>query len=264
MLLVIDAGNTNICLALFREQELLKVWRALPDLFKDVHKCSQWLQNELTGSSFCPNDVKNIIISCVVPDLLSDIKAFCLDLFSQEVLVIGESSAPFPHSSLIDRPGEEGADLMANAFAAHTLYGGGPLLVIDFGTATTLSLVDGSGNFCGTVIAPGVQLSLHALYQAAAKLPEVAIIKPRNVIGTNTVDSIQSGIFWGYVSMIEGLIQCIKDENFRGLLSKEFKVVATGGLSSLIAPSCSRITHIDFDLTLKGIALIYETLPERK
>lgn len=263
MLLVIDAGNTNICLALFRERELLKVWRVLPDLFKDVHKYSQWLQNELTGLSFFPNDVKNIIISCVVPDLLSDLKEFCLDLFSQEVLVIGESSAPFPHSSLIDRPGEEGADLMANSFAAHTLYGG-PLLVIDFGTATTLSLVDGSGNFCGTVIAPGVQLSLRALYQAAAKLPEVAMVKPRNVIGTNTIDSMQSGIFWGYVSMIEGLIQRIKDENFRGLLSKGFSVVATGGLSSLIAPSCSGITHIDPDLTLKGIAFIYETLPERK
>lgn len=268
MLLAIDAGNTTICFALFQERRLLKKWRiATPapvEVCTDIPK--EWsarLRHELTAMGFSDDDIEDVIISCVVPKFLRALHDFCLRCFSREPFVVGEPSLPLPVASLIDRPGEEGADLMANAFAAHVLYQG-PLLVIDFGTATTLSLVDHQGNFCGAIIAPGVNVSLQALYQSAAKLPEVPVIKPRNVIGTNTIDAMQSGIFWGYISMIEGLVARIKAENFRGLVQDGLKVVATGGLSSLIAPSCSAITHIDADLTVKGLAFIYETLEKGK
>ena len=259
MILAIDAGNTNVCLALFQEQTLLKGWRVLPGLFKDKGKAVSWIEKELAALGVLPGKVEASVISCVVPDLLQSLKESCTYLFSKEPLVLGTSSAPFPHSALIDNPEEVGTDLMVNAFAAHKLYRG-PLLVVDFGTATTLSLIDGQGNFCGTVLAPGLQLSFQVLYESAAQLYQVPLEKPGKVLGTNTKEAMQSGIFWGYVSMIEGLIQRIKEENFKGMISKDFKVIATGGLSSLIVPSCPSIKERDVDLTLKGIALLYDSM----
>jgi type III pantothenate kinase len=263
MLFVVDIGNTDICLSLFQGREILRIGRIRTHQPKAVEKCLKWVLKVVQAEDFPFSEIENTIISCVVPTLLTPFKEACVKVFSKEPLVLGEVSAPFPILSLIDQPGEEGTDLMANAYAAHMLYQG-PLLVVDFGTATTLSLIDQQGNFCGTVIAPGVHLSLQALSLNAAKLPEVSIKKPKQIMGTNTVDSIQSGIFWGYVSMIEGLIHRIKKENFRNLLQGKFEIVATGGLSSLIVPSCSMITHVEPHLTLRGIAFIYESLFERK
>jgi type III pantothenate kinase len=154
---------------------------------------------------------------------------------------------------LIDRPDEVGADRLVNSLAAHKIYGG-PIIVVDFGTATTFDVINKDGAYIGGIISPGVNLSMDALDMATARLPRIAISKPSKVIGTNTITAMQSGIFWGYISLLEGIIYRIKQET-----KYEMKVVATGGLSKLFITYTDSINNIDEDLTLKGIALTWDT-----
>jgi type III pantothenate kinase len=152
---------------------------------------------------------------------------------------------------LTDRPDEVGTDRLVNSLAAHKIYGG-PIIVVDFGTATTFDVINEKGAYIGGVISPGVHLSMDALDKATARLPRIAISKPNKIIGTNTVSAMQSGIFWGYISLLEGIISRIKDEN-----KSKMVVIATGGLSKLFSSHTSAIDNIDEDLTIKGIALTW-------
>ncbi len=167
-------------------------------------------------------------------------------------MVVGDPAVDLDMKIIMDRPSEVGADRLVNAVAAHKLFGG-PLVVLDFGTATTFDVIDEEGNYLGGVIAPGVNLSIKALHMAAAQLPMVAIEAPRNVIGKNTVEAMQSGVYWGYVAMIEGLLARIRKQ--QGI--DHMKVVATGGLAPLFTKAVDEIEHLHGDLTMLGLLMIY-------
>ncbi|MCY4231774.1 MAG: type III pantothenate kinase, partial [Alphaproteobacteria bacterium] len=191
------------------------------------------------------------IVATVVPASLFNLRHLCQRYFGVSPLVIGDPDIDLGMTIRVDNPSEVGADRIVNAVAAHSAYSG-PLIIIDFGTATTFDIVDAAGNYCGGVIAPGVNLSLEALHQAAAKLPLIAVGRPERVIGCNTVTAMQSGIFWGYVSMIEGLAGRIERE-----AGEPMTVVATGGLAALFAGATDVIDHIDSDLTLRGLLEVH-------
>ena len=187
----------------------------------------------------------------MVPATLFGLKTLCRKYFDCDPLVIGDDGVDLGIKILVDRPDDVGADRLVNTVAAYASYGG-PLVVVDFGTATTFDVIDDDGNYSGGIIAPGINLSLEALHRAAAKLPRVAIGRPARVIGKDTVSAMQSGIFWGYVSMIEGLV-----ERIAGEFGAKLTVVATGGLAPLFAEATECIDHLDTDLTLRGLAMVY-------
>jgi type III pantothenate kinase len=188
----------------------------------------------------------------VVPETTFNLVTLCRRYFNAQPLVVGDPAVKLGIKAVIDRPEEVGADRLVDAVAAQERYGG-PLIVVDFGTATTFNLVDRDGNYAGGVIAPGINLSLKALYMAAAKLPRVEVRRPQRVIATNTVQAMQSGIFWGYVGMIEGIVARMRAE-----AEAELPVIATGGLAPMFAGATTAITTVDPDITLRGLLLIYE------
>lgn len=257
MLLAIDVGNTNVCFALFQQQELVYFWRARTNSNYTVDEWAVWLGQLLNLHHLSFENIKETILCSVVPNLVNVLQELCQRYLKSVPLVVGSASLNLGILSKIDCPGEEGADMMVNAVAAHTLYKG-PLLIIDFGTATTISFVDIDGNFCGTAIAPGINCSLEALYKATAKLPMISITRPQNVIGTNTIDSMMGGLFWGYVAMIEGLVARAQAECAERFKAQKIKVIATGGLGGLIKPATDVIDIYDPNLTLNGLAIIHE------
>ncbi|MFT6558513.1 type III pantothenate kinase [Sneathiella sp.] len=251
MLLAIDVGNTNITFAAFSGKSLVNEWRIATSGTRTAEEYGVWLSQSMALDDLKLIDIKDVIIGTVVPGALFNLKGMCKRYFGCTPLVIGEPNVDLGMTPQIDNPQEAGADRLVDAVAAHSKYGG-PLIVLDFGTATTLDVVDEQGNYAGGIIAPGVNLSLDALHSAAAKLPRIAIEKPRQVIGKNTLECMQSGIFWGYISMIEGLINRIREEY--GL---PLKTVATGGLASLFGRHTDYIDFIDKDLTLSGLVEIF-------
>lgn len=261
MLLAIDIGNTNVCCAVFDGSRELAMWRSSSDPQRTSDEWAVWLLSVMRYKGINASDIKASIISAVVPEILVSMRAMCQSYLTGDVIVVGEKKGDIAIQALIDHPEEVGADLLVNAIASHTYYGG-PLLIVDFGTATTVSLVDGHGNFCGVSIAPGINLSLQALYNATAKLPHVSFAKPDKVIGTNTIESMRSGVFWGYISMVEGLVERAQLEFARKNPSHQepLKVIATGGLAPLIAHETKRIDFHDTDLTLKGLHAIYNLM----
>jgi type III pantothenate kinase len=196
-------------------------------------------------------DIDAGIIATVVPAILFDLRQLCRHYLKCEPLVVGDPDVDLGISVNIDRPEAVGADRLVNAVAAHERYPGA-LIVVDFGTATTFDVISESGDYQGGVIAPGVNLSAEALHQAAAMLPRVAIQRTQAVIGKDTVPAMQSGLYWGYVGLIEGLIGRIKAE-----YGKAMTVIGTGGLASLFHKQTSAIDHLDPDLTIRGLILIY-------
>jgi type III pantothenate kinase len=252
MLLTIDSGNTNIVFAVFDGDTMLGEWRSSTDTNRTADEFGVWLLHLLRLSGIAPEQVNAAIIASVVPAMIFNLKQLCRRYFECEPLVVGEEGVELGIGVLMDRPEEVGADRLVNAVAAHKSYAG-PLVILDFGTATTFDVVDANGDYCGGAIAPGINLSLEALHMAAAKLPRVAIAKPRTVIGKATVPGMQSGIFWGYIGLIEGLVKRIEEEFGRGKLT----VVATGGLAPLFAQSTDAIHHLDHDLTLRGLVAIH-------
>jgi type III pantothenate kinase len=251
MLLAIDSGNTNIVFAVYDGDKLRGEWRASTDSERTADELGVWLTQLLTIEGLNRLDITATIIASVVPAMVFGLKTLCRRYFRCEPLVVGDDGVDLGLSILLDRPEEVGADRLVNAVAAHKYYQG-PLIVIDFGTATTFDVVDAAGNYCGGAIAPGINLSLEALHTAAAKLPRVAIGRPKQVIGRATVPAMQSGIFWGYVGLIEGLVRRIKDE-----FGSEMLVVATGGLAPLFADATKVINALDADLTLRGLLEIH-------
>jgi type III pantothenate kinase len=208
----------------------------------------------LTLSGLKPADVHRAVIGTVVPAALYHLRRLCRDWFSTEPL-IARSSLDWGFQIKVDSPSEVGADRLLNSLAAHQHYGG-PLIVVDLGTATTFDVVDQSGAYVGGVIAPGINLSLEALHTAAARLPRIGIGRPPAVIGRSTVPAMQSGIYWGYVGLIEGLIHRIQAE-----WDEPLKVVATGGLAPLLAEGTAVIGIINPDLTLDGLRLLADRNP---
>ena len=252
MLLAIDSGNTNTVFAVFENDgTIVGQWRASTDVDRTADEIGVWLDRLMALEGIERTAITDAIIATVVPATLFNLKTLSRKYFKTDPLVVGEEGVALGLEVLVDQPGEVGADRLVNAVAAYDRYGG-PLTIIDFGTATTFDLIDGDGNYLGGVIAPGINLSLEALHQAAAKLPRAAIARPERVIGKNTVSAMQSGIFWGYVSLIEGMTARINAE-----FGKTMNAIATGGLAHLFADATDTIKDADADLTLRGLFLIH-------
>ena len=253
MLLAIDSGNTNIVFALFDGDEVKGQWRFSTDPGRTADEFGVWLIQLMTIENVDRSAISACIIASVVPALDFTLKSLCRRYFSCEPMIVGDDGVKLGIGIKMERPEEVGADRLVNAVAAHKFYQG-PLIVIDFGTATTFDVVDVHGNYCGGAIAPGINLSLRALHMAAAKLPRVGIGRPRQgqVIGKSTVGAMRSGVYWGYVGLIEGLVRRIKDE-----YGGPMRVVATGGLAPLFNEATSAIDILDSGLTLRGLLAIY-------
>lgn len=251
MLLAIDSGNTNVVFCVFDGEETLGVWRCSNDPKRTADEYAVWLGQLMGLKKMAPASIDAAVIASVVPEALFHLVSLCHRYYGCEPLVIGEPGVDLGIDILMDRPEEVGADRMVNAVAAHDRYAT-PLIVVDFGTATTFDIVDGKGNYAGGVIAPGINLSLEALYMAASKLPRVEIRPTERVIGKSTVPAMQSGIFWGYVGLIEGIVARI-----RGELGEEVPVIATGGLAEMFAGATDLFDHVDRDLTIHGLRLIH-------
>lgn len=251
MLLAIDSGNTNVVFGVFDGDEFVKAFRCANDPKRTADEYIVWLSELMKLNGLNHEDITGTVIGSVVPETEFNLISLCRRYFDGEPLVIGDRGVELGVEVLIDRPEQAGADRLVNAREAHQTYGG-PLICIDFGTATTFDVVDGDGNYRGGVIAPGINLSLEALYMASAKLPLVEIASPPQVIGRDTKSAMQSGIFWGYVSMIEGMVERIRLE-----YGDEMKVVATGGLADLFAEKTTVIQHTDRSLTVRGLIGIY-------
>lgn len=251
MLLAIDCGNTNTVFAVYDGDVKRCEWRSASKSGRTADEMGVWLHQLMSTRDLKPEDITDAIIASVVPAAVFELRLLCHRYFSAPPLVIGDEGVDLGLQVLIERPEEVGADRLVNAVAAHTSYAG-PLIVLDFGTATTFDVIDAEGNYRGGVIAPGVNLSLEALHMAAAQLPRVAIGRPKAVIGQGTVSAMRSGVYLGYVSMIEGMTVRIQRE-----FGAPMTVVATGGLASLFTEATDVIHHVDSDLTLRGLLEIH-------
>ena len=251
MLLAIDAGNTNVVFAVFDGETLRGRWRAATDAKRTADEYAVWLTQLMALQDLSPGDVDGAILANVVPAAGHSLTSLCRRYFNAEPLVVGAPGVDLGLEVRIDRADHVGADRLVNAVAAHRAHGG-PLIVIDFGTATTFDIIGPDGAYEGGVIAPAVQHSVEALYRAAALLPRVPVERPDRVIGKDTVPAMKSGIYWGYVGLIEGLVARIRAE-----YGQPMKVVATGGLAPVYAEATEVIEAVDPDLTLKGLLAIY-------
>lgn len=251
MLLAIDVGNTNTVFALFDAGTELAEWRLATDTRRTADEYFVWLNHLMMLGGLETAAISDAVIATVAPQTLFNLKTLSRKYFDSEPLVIGESDCDVGMPIRLPRPQEVGADRIVNARAALTSYGPN-LTILDFGTATTFDVVDGDGAYAGGIIAPGVNLSLRALDQAAAKLPRVAVDRPEKVVGTDTVSAMQSGVYWGYVGLIEGICRRIEAE--RGV---KMKVIATGGLSPLFAGGTEIIEKVDASLTMRGLVEIH-------
>lgn len=250
MLLAIEQGNTNTLYAVHDGTDWIAQWRTATDSMRTADEYAVWLHQLLEMQELKLTDLKACIISSVVPQSIFNLRNLSRRYLKVEPLVIGEN-VELGIELRIDKPSEAGADRLVNVIGAHIAYPGA-LLVVDSGTATNFDVVAADGAFEGGVIAPGINLSMQALHTAAARLPRVAIRKPDKVIGTDTVGNMQSGIYWGYVSLIEGLIDRIKAEYGRPMT-----VIATGGVASLFEGAIARIDVFDHDLTIRGLLEIW-------
>ena len=253
MLLAIDVGNTNIVIGVFRDKQLIHSWRLTTIRERTSDELGILVASLCDRHGVRRQEITGIVVASVVPPLTGTMLKMVTDYFGQTALLF-EPAVNGKMPILIDKPSEVGADRVVNSIAAFDTYGKGlPLIVVDFGTATTFDAVSAKGEYLGGIICPGPKLSAEALFQRAARLPRIDVTKPARVIGTNTVAAMQSGLFWGYVDMVEGLVRRMKAE-----LGGAAVVVATGGLASVVAPESSEIEHVDEELTLRGLRLVWE------
>jgi type III pantothenate kinase len=251
MLLVINSNNTNTVFAVFDGEAKRGAWRISTNAQRTADEYMIWLTALMALEGLDRKQITGTVLSNVVPQASFNLKSLCQRYFGGEPLIVGDAKLDYGIKILIDRPEEAGADRIANAVAAKMRYAM-PAVVVDLGTATTFDVLDGEGNYLGGVISPGINLAFEALYMGAAKLPRIEIRRPERVIGRGTVGAMQSGIYWGYIGLIEGLLDRIQKEQGDGLT-----VIGTGGLVPLIAAGCPAIRHVDQELTLRGIADIY-------
>lgn len=254
MLLAIDAGNTNVVFAVLDGGEIRARWRIATDSRRTADEYAVWLHQLLALEGLERSNIQAVIIATVVPGALHNLQVLASKYFQVEALVAGRPPVEFGIAIDLAEPQAVGADRIVNAIAAHAAHKG-DLIVIDFGTATTFDVVDYNGTYKGGVIAPGINLSLDALVAAAAQLPRIAIEAPAEgipVIGRNTEEAMRSGIYWGYVAMMEGMVARMREE-----IGRTATVVATGGLASLFAKRSRIFDAIEPDLTIKGLGLLY-------
>ncbi|WP_156679215.1 type III pantothenate kinase [Sphingomonas profundi] len=254
MLLAIDAGNTNIVFALVADGGDIRArWRIATDARRTADEYAVWLHQLLQLEGHDRGVVTAVIIGTVVPRALHNLQVLASKYFGVTALVAGHPPATYGIELDVVEPSTVGADRALNVIAAHRRYKG-DLIVVDFGTATTFDVVDYDGAYKGGIIAPGINLSLDALFAAAAKLPRIAIEPPRDtrVIGRTTEDQMHVGIFWGYVAMMEGLVTRLKAE-----IGRPAKVIATGGLATLFDQRTAIFDAIEPDLTIQGLGLLY-------
>lgn len=256
MLLAIDIGNTNIAIGVFEGERLRATWRLATDVHKLADEYAALLLDLLPLEGLAFADIDHAIISSVVPPLVTTFEESCRRYFEVSPIVVGSGIKTGVRIST-DNPREVGADRVANAAAAHRLYGG-PLIVIDFGTAITMDVVSEKGDYLGGAIAPGIGIAAEVLFERTAKLPRVELTRPQKAIGKNTVSAMQSGIIFGYVGLIESLVARIKKE-----LGGEARVIATGGFAEAITGETKVIDALEPDLTLVGLRLIHELNSER-
>jgi type III pantothenate kinase len=252
MLLAIDSGNTNAVFAVYDGDTLRASWRISTNPRRTADEYAIWLTQLLSLAGLKPSELDAAIIGNVVPDAMFNLIQLCQRYLNCDPLVVGRPNCQVGVGIDVDMPPRDvGADRVANTVAAGSRYKR-PLIVVDFGTATNFDVVDKQGNYCGGVIAPGPNLALQALEMAAAQLPHVAMVRPPTVVGRATVPAMQSGVFWGYVGLLEGIVRRIREER-----REKMGVVATGGLAPLFAASTDVIEKVDPDLTLWGLRLIY-------
>ncbi len=238
MLLAIDIGNTNVVFGIFAGKRLVKEWRS--------PTYSNWFKT-------LPAKVESVIVSSVVPGIDGRLKKFVRSKYGYPPIFIGAEKIKGLNIKVQNKK-EVGADRLVNAYAAYKIYGG-PVIIVDFGTATTICAVTKNGNYLGGAITPGIGISTDALYEKAAKLPRIQIGKPKRVIGRNTIEAMLSGIIYGSISLVEGMVERFKKE-----VGSRSKVIATGGFSKLIAGYTKLIDIVDPDLTLKGLQMIWSDL----
>lgn len=252
MLLCIDSGNTNIVFAIFDNNDKMRQqWRISSSSNRTSDEFEVLLGQLMLSSNIKVGDIKACIIASVVPASLNSLKSLSRDYFSCEPKVVGEPGVELGIEVKVERPNDVGADRLVNAISAFQKYKC-PMVIIDFGTATTFDVIDMDGNYIGGVIAPGVNLSLEALHMAAAQLPRVDIKRTNHVTGKNTIEAMQSGVYWGYIGLIEGLVNRLAEEH-----DNNIAVIATGGLAGLFKESTECIAFSDPDLTIRGLLYIY-------
>ena len=252
MLLVFDVGNTNMVLGIYKDKELVKDWRINTDKEKTSDEYGILISSLFKYENIDMNEIKDVIISSVVPNVMHSLENFCIKYCNKQPLIVGPGIKTGLNIKY-DNPKQVGADRIVNAVAGIEKYGY-PLILVDFGTATTFCAISDKGEYLGGTIAPGIKISSEALFQRASKLPRVELLKPGTTICKSTVTAMQSGIIYGYVGLVDKIISMMKDElNCEGI-----KVVATGGLANLIASETDSIDYVDKFLTLEGLRVIYE------
>jgi type III pantothenate kinase len=251
MILVLDVGNTNITLGLYKGKELLTHWRIATVRERTEDELGILIKNLIRDRGLDPKDVEGIAISSVVPPLMFALERMSVKYFGHKPIVVG----PGVKTGLnikYENPREVGADRIVNAVAALEKYGP-PLIIVDFGTATTFCVINEQGDYLGGVVAPGIAISTEALFQRAAKLPRIEITRPPSVVGRNTITSMQSGVLYGFAGQVDGIVARIKKE-----LNLPFQVIATGGLAGLICSESYEIDIKDDNLTLDGLRIIWD------
>ncbi len=255
MLLAIDIGNSNIVFGIFRGRDLVRSWRLATVRDRTVDELGLTMTQLIERDGYPPSSVDGVVMSSVVPPLTATMIEMAQRYLGQKPLNL-EPGVETGLPNLYDNPAEVGADRLVNSIAAVDRYGrprGQPLIVVDFGTATTFDAISAKGEYLGGVICPGIQISADALFQRAARLPRIDVRKPQEVIGRTTVGSMQAGLFYGYVGMVEGLVH-----RLRAALGGSAYCIATGGLAETIAPETTVVDAIDRDLTLHGLLLLWE------
>lgn len=250
MLLVVDVGNTNIVLGLYRDRLFLERWRIRTDASRTADEYAMIINDLMEFSQFNFKEIRSVIISCVVPPLLDSLKRMCQRYFAVQAYVV-DAAMKTGMPILYDSPQDVGADRIVNAVAAYHKYRRS-LIVVDFGTATTFDYISAQGEYCGGAIAPGLGISAEALHARASKLPRVEIVEPPQVIAKNTVNSMQAGLLFGYAGLVDGLVLRMTRE-----AGQQPLVVATGGLAEQIAKASATIDEVDSMLTLDGLLLLY-------
>lgn len=251
MLFVLDVGNTNTVLGVFEKDELKHDWRIKTDRHKTEDEFGILIKSLFEHKGLSLSDINGVIISSVVPPIMYSMEKMSRDYFNVEPMVIGNDSVRSVLKMRYPNPKEIGADRIVNAVGAINEYDT-PLIIIDFGTATTFCYINEEKEYVGGVISPGINISMEALYSKASKLPKIEIQAPDHVIGSSTVGAMKSGVFYGYVAQVDGIVRRIQHT-----VSKKATVIATGGLAPLIADESETIQHVDLDLTLKGLHLLY-------
>ena len=251
MLLAIDCGNTNTLFAVHDGARWRAQWRTSTDSTRTADEYAVWLSQLLQLQDLSLQDLTGCVISSVVPQSLFNLRNLARRYIKAEPIVVGEASVNLGVTVNLPRPQEAGADRLVNALGCRVRYEGA-LLIVDSGTATTFDVVSANGAFEGGVIAPGINLSMQALHQAAARLPRIAIEKPQRVLGKDTVGAMQSGVFWGYIDLIDGLVERLKAE-----YGEPMTVIATGGVTSLFDGAARTIEHYDADVTIRGLLEVW-------